>query len=823
MNSLFILSLIFFSHLSNPVSALPKRCSFEHSSVTTELDTIVCKRLKDVTFDFLIAKQNTTESKKLLNVYNLYFHLSRPTLIESASLRFEDLNNALKNNTHIMIVIFSNIKGFEINQVESTLASAVVNVNDTFGNVHNELHFVNSNLEFYSGHKLISNCEEYRREHKNGQISFLQAAKNGIFRLFGMRYKTPICTLSFNNTSFRELAFYDLIDTLMKTNVMRFVEDENEKHVYIDSFVRELVLNVEKVDLDRRMLNENIFKWTRFVTISGELRSIQSDLFINENFKSLIEIIISAAYMRSLSSKQGIEWIRNINKNVSFDLNALNELNYTNSKTRIGFKFIKLHQRLGYNFYKLNSLQLSRIEEVFPDEDFCIYEKYPFNQMVILGFYYNDVFDDKLTCTYLWLSQYNKIINDKLYNNIYNETRQYFDLFYIYQRNNDSDLINDCEFQKRLSRCDKNQFFVNKTNKLSFSEVMFLWDFISIILLPLICIFGTVTNILVIVNVSKKENKTILKENQYDYMKLKSIANCGIFFVQILSLINICQGESGIYCPDIHRLVPIQFIKIIFVELFGNYFRFVSNLFYIAFLMNRISLIGKDHSKFTKFMSETKVLHFSIFTLIVGFIINFVKVFRYKANFYQYNLDYPTNFSFDQVSSNHTLIIIFLVFNSICDILNGSVFLIFCLIIDIFLALNLKRTIEEKEKKLKDIAILNDDKKNRENSDAINRAVLLVVLNSIINFTCKLPSTLISINEMVQSINSLIQDNFIDKFYELDKISVFEMNCLNSNLCQAFERFSIDLFLLSLAIDLFFYYYFDKKFKESFLKIFFFK
>ena len=239
--------------------------------------------------------------------------------------------------------------------------------------------------------------------------------------------------------------------------------------------------------------------------------------------------------------------------------------------------------------------------------------------------------------------------------------------------------------------------------------------------------------------------------------------------------------------------------------------------------MNRLSLIGKDHSKFTQFMSETKVLHYSIFTLIVGFIISFVKVFRYRANFFEYNLDYPTNFSFDQVTSNHTLIIIFLVFNSICDILNGSVFLIFCFVIDICLALRIKRTIEEKEKKAKSMTSVFDDKKRKENSDAINRAVLLVVLNSIINFTCKLPSTLISINEMVQSINSLIQDNFIDKFYELDKISVFEMNCLNSNLCLAFERFSVDLFLLSLAIDLFFYYYFDKKFKESFLKIFFFK
>lgn len=121
---------------------------------------------------------------------------------------------------------------------------------------------------------------------------------------------------------------------------------------------------------------------------------------------------------------------------------------------------------------------------------------------------------------------------------------------------------------------------------------------------------------------------------------------------------------------------------------------------------------------------------------------------------------------------------------------------------------------------VKSMKLVNDDKKNNENIDAINRAVLLVVLNSIINFTCKLPSTLISINEMVQSINSL--SHFSNNIWIglSDKIYSIEMNCQNSNLCQALEKFSIDLFLLSLSLDFIFYYNFDIKFKKSFLNIF---
>ena len=484
------------------------------------------------------------------------------------------------------------------------------------------------------------------------------------------------------------------------------------------------------------------------------------------------------------------------------------------------FTFINLHQNAGYDFYKVIYKRLNKIEVIFPDEDFCLYANYPFNQLVIIVIDKNDLkHDDKLTCTFLWLSKYNEIIFDKLKKYILNATSIYLDLDGYY-RNEKNNLTDECDFQRRLSRCDKNQIPVGRSKEksnLSFSEAMVLFEFISILMLPFICMLGIVTNILVVVNVSKKENSAILKENQYGYMKLKSIANCGIFFVQILSLVNICQIPSGFFCLDISRLVPVQYIKIIFVEFFGNYLRFVSNLFYIAFLMNRLSLIGKDHSKFTIFMSETRILYYSIFTLISGFIVNFDKVFRFKANFFEYALDYPINFSFDQVSSNHTLVIVFLVFNIICDLINGIVFLIVCIVIDIWLAVRFKNTIHSKEEKSKALKILKDDGNKKENSDAVFRTVLLVVLNSAINLTCKLPSTLISINEMVQSINSISTLGYQLGIGQSDKINSFEMDCQKSNACQAFEKFSMDLFLLSLALDIVFYYNFDLKFKNCFL------
>ena len=818
-NTVFILSLLCIG-LFDQSQSLPNGCTFESSHWKESTDQIVCHRFDQFTLDFLIIKANTTDYEKLTQISSLHFHMTQPKLFDNR-LEYESLiKTILSKESKIESVIFNNIKGFEIASFNSVY---YLQKQTSYGNIGPVgLNFINIKLDFYSGDKLIRSCEEYLKERNDAKYSLLQAMKMSNVKFFKVTYKRPICSLAFNNINIQALYLYDLIDTIMKTNVVKFIDTKSGDDLVKNSMINYMQLYVDKINLDKSLLNRNIFKFIGSIDVFGELISIQNDLFNENDFGNLTKIELRIKEFKRLSHKQGIEWIRNMNKNISIDLNRNDSDYYYNSEMR--FRFINLNQYEGYDTYQASQMIQTTIEEIFPDEDFCLYTKYPFKQVVVLLV---DLFEKNVqkeaTCTLLWLVQYNQ----KLYPYSNNRILGYLNNIYDYSNTNlgnITDLINDCKFQERLSKCDKSQFTSRsskQTNKLSFPEVMFLWDFISIILLPLICIFGTVTNILVIVNVSKKENKTILKENQYAYMKLKSIANCGIFFVQILSLMNICQGESGIYCPDIHRLVPIQYFKIIFVELFGNYFRFISNLFYIAFLMNRLSLIGKDHSKFTKFMSETKVIHFSIFTLIVGFIINFVKVFRYRANFFEYNLDYPKTFAFEQDKLYHTLIIIFIVFNSICDLINGSVFLIFCLVIDICLVLRIKRTIEEKEKKAKSMKSVVEDKKKKENSDAINRAVLLVVLNSIINFTCKLPSTLISINEMILAINNYIIEKYVMQIGDFNQLILLQFACQTSNLCQAFERFSIDLFLLSLALDLFFYYNFDIKFKNSFLNIFF--
>ena len=90
------------------------------------------------------------------------------------------------------------------------------------------------------------------------------------------------------------------------------------------------------------------------------------------------------------------------------------------------------------------------------------------------------------------------------------------------------------------------------------------------------------------------------------------------------------------------------------------------------------------------------------------------------------------------------------------------------------------------------------------------RIVVLVILNSIINLILRLPSTLLSINETIRSINDYSKSGNIKNY-----LYISEVICYYTGLCQAIDQFTVNLFLLSLGLDFLLYYNFDKNFKLS--------
>lgn len=227
-----------------------------------------------------------------------------------------------------------------------------------------------------------------------------------------------------------------------------------------------------------------------------------------------------------------------------------------------------------------------------------------------------------------------------------------------------------------------------------------------IILNPIVCLLGIVTSLITIYVVSHKTNRKELKENQYDYMRLNAIINVFIFLIQILSLISECQNFLGVFCSSIRSWSFSQYFKIIFVEYVSNVLRFASNFTYVGFAFNRLSLIGKDHNKLVKYMSELKIKQF-IFTIIFPcLILPVVKLFRFIPNKGEPENDFPNPIAFMFCRLNVSVIILFIVFNFLSDFLSYFVFLVINFVLDICITVKLKRTIDEKEENKKRLGII---------------------------------------------------------------------------------------------------------------------
>jgi len=103
-----------------------------------------------------------------------------------------------------------------------------------------------------------------------------------------------------------------------------------------------------------------------------------------------------------------------------------------------------------------------RISNAFPDEDFCIYKDFPFNQLV---YSYQHcarqdmkkmkILNSELSCTYLWLTQYSNV-----YIQFENKISDEFASFSIIMESDSYKFISQCNFKQRLDFCNKSHFRV---------------------------------------------------------------------------------------------------------------------------------------------------------------------------------------------------------------------------------------------------------------------------------------------------------------------------------------------------------------------------
>lgn len=282
-------------------------------------------------------------------------------------------------------------------------------------------------------------------------------------------------------------------------------------------------------------------------------------------------------------------------------------------------------------------------------------------------------------------------------------------------------------------------------------------------------------------------------------------------------------------------MTGVQFYKLVFVQLIGISFRFVSNFTYTAFLLSRLSLIGLEHGLLvTKLSKETEMYRILGIFVLVSVLLSIVKYFQFVANDFNGSEDYFLSDFLQEYPLKRSIYsyfikdydtetsLVIIGFCIVSDVINYFVFPVVNLVIEIYTTRLLRKTLEEKLKLISNSEL--KKKKEDENAETIRRTICMVILNSLSNIFLKLPLVL---NPIFEIIDTVLFDEITfllpitsneNRDSYLDGIIYF---CVELYGCEMLDELFNLLFLVSLSINLVFYYNFDKNFNVCFNFLFF--
>ena len=656
---------------------LPYGCRSERvfdSTYMVNSDTIMCDVNNDA-FEFKFKPRTHEEiiSNGFCNSpHSVIFRWTGSTGLNVLDKRFNFANAARYFAYFVgyMVAKFWNVKAIDVDIFDNNLFSDPYKASP-----FDSIELANSRLDFYHNKRKLNSCQDFIDLNLTQIRSIFQIQNSRIYAelsLINLKNNRPICPLVFTGSMIEYLQLIDFADTFYKTNILQFT---NETFTDLNSTINRLYMHqVRNINLDLNLLNPSVFENIKMISIvSGSLKSIDGTIF--KTFKRLTTIEMEQSIFRKINHKQGIKWIKEINQDVNFDF-------YRGNATNIE-KLIK--DIVLFNNFNKPILSISKI---FPDQDFCLYIDFPFNQLVIILYNkwsYTDTYTDtnKLSCTFFWLVQYYRIYNNLIVHTYFSpltlEQEQLINLIRSSSNDFESSMWK-CDFEKRVNLCAKSNY-----------QVRDIWDesdffilnkraetYLKASIYP-ISFLGMISIFIIIISILKKEN--VFEYKHYSYLILISIFSIMILQIYLLSWMTECFYPYHVFCPEMRKLVGIQFFKIIFKECLVSALRFMCSFTYIAFTLNRIGLIGNERGMMVSFYSKLAIKKYIALTFFISCIFSWIKGFKYQVNYFEYSDD---NFPIWNDMKGEFQDFYF-IFNFICDLANYFVLFMICLELDLAL------------------------------------------------------------------------------------------------------------------------------------------
>lgn len=357
--------------------------SYKHNHFQPESYKFICQRLD----------QSSTLNESIVNTVNrsfsIYFRLSgENTLLDKTF----DFANVIKIS-NLTSLQFRFIRGFYVGSLYDM---------SIFSKIPIRIELYYSHFSFYSTKNLLTTCSDLK-EKQIGSIFQTQNVPLKSFLFYRTNFgKSTTCPLVFSNATIEEIEIYDsLVDTFFKSNVLKFSEQTDTS---LNSNISSLVLRkFYLIDIDQRLLDVNVFENLIFLQFYGEIASIERGLF--KSFRSLKVLTISALFYHQLARRKGIDWLHDLNSDVRVNFSDPIQLESgVLQKQRIVFDLTSSTPWHGISF----DLKNLKIKNMFRDEDFCLYARFPLEQAVVLH-YDRWLVDRTRPCTFVWLIQHTLI------------------------------------------------------------------------------------------------------------------------------------------------------------------------------------------------------------------------------------------------------------------------------------------------------------------------------------------------------------------------------------------------------------------------------
>jgi hypothetical protein len=341
--------------------------------------------------------------------------------------------------------------------------------------------------------------------------------------------------------------------------------------------------------------------------------------------------------------------------------------------------------------------------------------------------------------------------------------------------------------------------------------VMSLNDILVFCLVPFACFSGLVLNCSVIRTIKKNQTKE-LKEQFFKYMSLNSKFNCLYCLIFAFYPVNFCLDPvSTEYCSSIASYSLVQYYKIVVIAYVGEGLKMCSNISYTLMTINRYMLIGRTHLPLLERISKIDYSKVVKWTLVLSFLANLGHLDQYIYNEGFVFLDEVNYYEIYDVYPMLNRDSIFFPFYKLAYFfVNFFVFLVINTGVEIITSRKLQAELLQKQSNVLELKTKEDTAKMKkqveEDGKKNRRAILMVVLNSCINFCLRLPEIFVFVGSDV---------NFL--LYHYQKIaSVFQMTMFATFL----EDFAYFAYILTFSTNCFMYFTFNRKLKKIFVKTF---